>query len=115
MQEWELWLVTAMAFAGAILNLKKQRSCFLIWMMSNIVFVIHNILIREWPQAALFTAFFGLAIWGWFSWSRELKHLEVKSCPLSANHKKDGCMPISQKWRRNGKRTLPKVRSFRRR
>lgn len=64
------WIMAAMALAGTILNIKKQKYGFAFWIVSNGYWCIHNILIQEYAQAFLYFIFFLLAIWGLISWSK---------------------------------------------
>ena len=68
-----MWIVTAAAVAGTVLNVQKRRACFVVWFVTNVFFVAHNALIREWPQAVLFSVYAGIMVWGWTSWRDELE------------------------------------------
>lgn len=63
------WTATAVALAGVWMNNKRQRACFLLWLVSNaITFVIH-VGAGMWPMAVRDLAFFVLAVHGWWLWS----------------------------------------------
>jgi len=68
-----LWCNTVFAIIGTFLNAKKIRFGFLVWMITNCVFVINNIFIHSYQQAALFFVYFGLALFGWISWGKQEK------------------------------------------
>jgi len=65
-----MWLVVALSLFGTILNIKKNRCGFACWIVSNAIWCIYNIYIREYPQATLFFVYFGLSIWGWHRWKK---------------------------------------------
>lgn len=66
-----LWFNTAFAVVGTFLNARRVRFGFIVWMITNAVFVMNNILIHCYHQAALFAVYFGLAAFGWFSWGKQ--------------------------------------------
>lgn len=66
-----LWCNTILAIIGTFLNAKQVRFGFVIWMITNTVFVINNIYIHCYQQAALFAVYFGLAVFGWISWGKQ--------------------------------------------
>ena len=71
--EYLIWLNTAVAILGTFLNAKQIRFGFVIWMITNLVFVVNNVYIKSYPQAALFGVYFVLALYGWVSWGKEKK------------------------------------------
>jgi len=68
-----IWFNTAVAIIGTILNAKQLRFGFILWMLTNGVFVVYNLYIKSFPQAALFSVYFGLAVYGWISWGKSQK------------------------------------------
>ena len=73
MPQWIVWGVTVAALLGTVLNICKRRESFALWIFTNGLFATHNILIREWAQASLFSVYVGLAVWGWFAWREGAK------------------------------------------
>ena len=74
-----LWLNTAVAILGTFLNTKQIRFGFVLWTITNAVFVGANLYLKIYPQAALFSVYFGLAIYGWYSWGRAAKKKAAKA------------------------------------
>ena len=64
-----MWCMTVLALAGTALNTFMRKECFYLWIVANLVFAAHNARIKQWPQAALFFAYFVLAIVGIVYWS----------------------------------------------
>jgi len=62
------WLVALVTLTGAILNVYRKRYCFVLWMFTNIYWLIHNYLIMEYAQSALAIVFLSLSIFGWIKW-----------------------------------------------
>ncbi len=60
-----LFTATLLAIFGAYLNSIGNRNGFLIWIGTNIVFMINNILIDQTWQALLFAVYLILAVNGW--------------------------------------------------
>jgi len=68
-----IWCNTFVAIIGTYLNAKQKRFGFIIWMITNAVFVIYNMYIHQHALAALFGVYFGLALYGWLSWGKAEK------------------------------------------
>ena len=67
------WVFTAGAITGVILNIKKKRSCFYIWTVTNGAWAIVDFAKGIPAQGVLFTVYFGLAIWGIIEWKADKK------------------------------------------
>jgi hypothetical protein len=63
------WGLTAASVIGAGLNAIGRRAGFTVWIFSNIGWVATNASRGLWPQAALFTAYLGFSVVGFFMWS----------------------------------------------
>jgi len=64
------WVATALAVAGNVFVVQRNRLGYWLWICANVVFVVRNVRLAEWPQAALFAVYLGLAVWGWVAWRR---------------------------------------------
>ena len=65
------WIVTLFALAGVILNIKKDKKCFIIWSFTNLFWCVHNFRISEYALSALFAVYFVLAVAGLWRWKRD--------------------------------------------
>ena len=65
------WIVSGLALIGVVLNIRKEKSCFLIWIFTNSYFCIYDASIGAFAQAALFGIYFLLSVWGIYEWKRE--------------------------------------------
>lgn len=65
-----MWLVTAAALVGTVANIKQKRWCFAVWIATNGTWVWYDWRMGAYAQAALFLAYTGLSIWGWFAWKK---------------------------------------------
>ena len=72
MNMWVMWVASGAALAGAELINRRMRAGFAVWLVTNAVFVVNNVAIGQWAQAALFGAYFVLAVRGWVSWRRDV-------------------------------------------
>lgn len=70
------WLLSANNIVGAILNIKKKKSGFIVWFFGNTGFLILSVVVPTLrPQAPLWIVFTILAIYGWLEWRKaEKKH-----------------------------------------
>ncbi|KKM16721.1 hypothetical protein LCGC14_1682980 [marine sediment metagenome] len=74
-----IWFNTAVAIIGTILNAKQLRFGFILWMLTNGVFVVYNLYINSYQQAALFSVYFGLAVYAWISWGKGAKKVATET------------------------------------
>ena len=65
-----MWLWAGAGLVGAILNVKKNRACWPVWLCSNLAFCLYNLARREYAQAALWALYVGLAAWGIRQWKK---------------------------------------------
>ncbi len=65
------YLIAMLAVVGVVLNIKKRKECFYLWIFTNGFWCWHNARIGELAQAALFALYFWLAIVGAAEWARE--------------------------------------------
>lgn len=62
------WILTAASVLGAAMNAVGRRSGFAVWIASNTGWVIVNASRGLWPEAALFLAYLGFSVVGFFMW-----------------------------------------------
>jgi hypothetical protein len=60
--------VTFLSLIGVALNIKRKRSGFWVWMVTNAIWAGYDYRIGAWEQGVLFTAYFVLACWGSWEW-----------------------------------------------
>ena len=65
-----LWLLTSLAIAGAILNIKRHRAGFYCWAITNTAWAFQNCLNGDYPQAVQYAVFLGFSIWGILEWRK---------------------------------------------
>lgn len=71
-----MWIITALSLLGVVLNIKKHKSCFVVWGFTNAAWCIYDFRIGAIEQATLFFVYFCLAIWGLIEWSMKPKNSE---------------------------------------
>lgn len=64
------WAITAIAVSGVVLNNRRNRLCFIVWMASNALSAGVHLSAGMFALAARDTAFFFLAIHGLIVWSK---------------------------------------------
>ena len=65
------WALTALSIIGTVMNIRKDRRCFVIWLFTNGAWAAYDLSIGAIAQAALFFVYFCLAIWGIVEWKKE--------------------------------------------
>ncbi len=69
-QEAMSWLLVCLSIAGVVLNVRRDRRGFLLWMIANIGWMIIDFMQGLYAQAFLFCIYFVLSFWGWTSWKK---------------------------------------------
>lgn len=70
-----IWILVAISFVAAILNIQKKAVGFFIWAGADAVLVIIYLYKIEYGTAVLFLMYTILNIYGGFNWSRDEKKL----------------------------------------
>jgi len=70
--EWG-WGVTLLAIIGAILNIYKNKICFLLWGITDVAWIYLNIQKEIYSQATLFFVYLLLAFYGYWEWNKKEK------------------------------------------
>lgn len=73
-----MWAITALSIVGVILNIKKNKNCFLIWTFTNTAWMAYDFKIGAYAQSALFAVYAVLAVYGMIEWSNN-KNVQPKS------------------------------------
>lgn len=70
------WAIAVVGIVAVILNIKKNRLCFVLWMMTNVGLVGIHLSNQEFPLAGLFFVYSGTAVWGFVEWSKDKREVE---------------------------------------
>jgi len=62
--DWIGWLITAFSLTGVILNIRKKRICYVIWLFTNAGWCIYYLSKGLYASSLLFFVYFCLSIWG---------------------------------------------------
>ena len=65
-----MWFLTALSIIGVILNIKKDRRGFLLWMITNAGWAVVDFSHGLYAQGVLFVVYFALSFWGWIRWKK---------------------------------------------
>lgn len=65
------WFMFALSIAGALLNNRKNRWCFVVWGVANVGWIIINSVLMQPAMMALFTVFIILNLAGWLAWEKK--------------------------------------------
>ncbi len=66
-----MWAITALSIVGVILNIKKHKSCFIIWLFTNLSWMVYDFIIGAYAQSALFAVYAILAVYGLLEWTKQ--------------------------------------------
>jgi len=62
------WALTGLSLLGVVLNIKKKRICFVVWIVTNLAWCVVDFRAGLPAQGCLFGVYCILAVWGWFKW-----------------------------------------------
>ena len=65
------WIITVMSIIGVILNIRKNKICFVIWTFTNFSWMCIDFYHGLYSQAFLFAVYFILSLYGLWEWSRK--------------------------------------------
>lgn len=64
-------IATMLSILGNFLIIKKKRIGFISWIISNILWIIVNLIsIPNIPQIIMFLVYTGISIYGWIKWKQ---------------------------------------------
>ena len=63
------WIVTGLSLTGVVLNIRKQRAGFAVWILTNSYWAVYDYQMGARAQSALFIVYLLLALWGLWEWS----------------------------------------------
>ena len=73
------YVMMVIALIGSYLNAKQRREGFLLWMLTNGFWIIHNLTVSEFAQAILYSANMVIAIMGFVQWNRKTEVKQTKN------------------------------------
>ena len=62
------WATACVSLTGAFLNARQKWYSFLVWMMANVSWIIYDVYNGCYAQAALFTAYLSMNVYGLYCW-----------------------------------------------
>jgi len=62
------WLLAAASLVGVVLNIRRRRACFAIWIATNAAWCAIDMAAGLPAQAMLMAVYTGLAMWGYVAW-----------------------------------------------
>ena len=63
------WTTSALALVGVLLNIKKNRYCFMIWAVTNAVWALVDFEKAIYAQSALQFVYLYLSVYGFICWT----------------------------------------------
>lgn len=66
------YVMMVIALIGSYLNAKQKREGFVLWMITNGFWIIHNLTVAEVAQAILYAANMVIAIMGFVNWNKDI-------------------------------------------
>jgi nicotinamide riboside transporter PnuC len=67
------WILTTLSVIGAIRNAQGKIDGFYIWVVSNVGWVVYDIVTNQPAQIALFSVYTLITLYGIYKWSKKKK------------------------------------------
>jgi nicotinamide riboside transporter PnuC len=67
------WVIAAISIIGAILNIKKNKWGFILWIIGNIGWIVIDIIYGLYEQIPIWILFTFTSVYGFKKWSDEEK------------------------------------------
>jgi nicotinamide riboside transporter PnuC len=64
------WLTAILSVIGSVLNVRKNRLCFIFWLISNALWIIENIITHSYYQLPMWITYMAISIWGIIAWRK---------------------------------------------
>ena len=65
-----IWTTTVASLIAVVLNIRKHRVCFAIWLGTNLSWAVIDFTHKIYGQAFLQAIYAGLSVWGLIEWRR---------------------------------------------
>ncbi len=65
------WVIAALSLIGVILNIRKDKRCFIFFTVGNAGWIVIDLMIGLYAQVLLFFVLTLLSIYGYIAWKRE--------------------------------------------
>ena len=65
------WTVTLVCLTGTVLNVRKMRACFMLWIIGNVAWAAWDLYQGLYSRMSMDLVQLALAGWGWVSWKPE--------------------------------------------
>ena len=72
MTTWRIaaFVAVGLSLAGNVGVVQRKRWGMGVWIVANLIWISYYLQHEDWPSLTLFTAYLGLAIWGFVRWSK---------------------------------------------
>ena len=117
-----MWLVTAASLAGVVMNIYKYPMCFAVWCGTNLAWMVYDIRIGAYPQAAMFFVYLVTSVWGLWKWTREAgakkkegrgTQADIRSLKPGDVHYEKECLraALHRRWKARGAESMNILRN----
>lgn len=66
-----IWIFVGISLIAFVLNIFKNKLCFIVWNLSNIGFIINFCLEKNWPFVVLWIFYFLINCYGYHEWKEQ--------------------------------------------
>jgi nicotinamide riboside transporter PnuC len=72
------WSFVLLSLIGYYLNAKKNKWCFIIWVICSVGWISVSVLNHEWALTANFSMYLCFEIYGFIQWNKDEKKLKKR-------------------------------------
>lgn len=70
-EPWFIWPLVAASVLGTLAVARMRRWGWLMWVISNVGWLLYTAAQGRWPQAALWSVYLATAVYGLLQWRRQ--------------------------------------------
>jgi nicotinamide riboside transporter PnuC len=77
------YLAALISLIGIILNAKKEISCWAVWLVSDVMWIIYSGIEGDIPSIVLWLLFAVFNVYGWISWRKDINRKKASFLPTN--------------------------------
>lgn len=70
--EYVLWAVSLATVLGSVLNIKKLASCFVVWTICNVFWLVYDLVFAAYARALQDLINLATSVWGMVEWFKPI-------------------------------------------
>ena len=90
-----IWMTAIASTVAVVLNIRRNRACFAIWLMTNLSWCVIDFVHEIYGQSLLQAIYAGLSVWGLAEWRRDRSQTKTEVQAEGAPHRETDSRAIT--------------------